>query len=139
LRVGKPSRFGAALLFATGSESHLGQLQSLARTKGFALDETGLYRNEKLVAARTETEIYRALGLPFIEPELREGLGEVALAHKKQLPKLIRAEDIRGILHVHTTASDGVNTLGQMAEATRKRGYAYLGFAVSQGSCLANG
>jgi DNA polymerase (family X) len=108
LHVAKPSRFGAALLFATGSESHVDQLQKLARKKGFSLDETGLYRGEALVAARTETEIYGALGLSFIEPELREGRGEIALARKKQLPKLIRAEDIVGILHAHTTASDGV-------------------------------
>jgi DNA polymerase (family 10) len=116
-------------LFATGSESHLNQLQKVARKKGFILDETGLYRDEKLVAARTEEEIYRALDLPFIEPELREGRGEIALARKRRLPKLVRARDIRGILHAHTTASDGVNTLRQMAEAARKRGYSYFGVA----------
>jgi DNA polymerase (family X) len=124
-----PSRFGAALLFATGSESHLDQLQKLARKKGFSLDETGLYRNEKLVAARTETEIYDSLGLAFIEPELREGGREIALAKKRLLPNLVGIQDIRGILHAHTTASDGVNTLRQMADATRKRGYSYFGVA----------
>jgi DNA polymerase (family X) len=129
LHLAKPSRFGAALLFATGSENHLEQLQGLSRKKGFNLDETGLYRNDKLVAARTEMEIYNALGLAFIEPELREGRGEVALAQKRQLPNLVRAQDIRGILHAHTTASDGINTLKQMAEATRKRGYCYFGVA----------
>jgi DNA polymerase (family X) len=129
LHLAKPSRFGAALLFATGSENHLEQLQGLSRKKGFNLDETGLYRNDKLVAARTEMEIYDALGLAFIEPELREGRGEVALAQKRQLPNLVRAQDIRGILHAHTTASDGINTLKQMAEATRKRGYCYFGVA----------
>jgi DNA polymerase (family 10) len=127
--VAGPSRFGAALLFATGSENHLDQLQKLARRKGFSLDETGLYREEKLVTARTEAEIYGALGLPFIEPELREGRGEIALARKRRLPNLVRAQDIRGILHAHTAASDGVNTLRQMAEATRKRGYSYFGVA----------
>src|SRR6185295_7090839 len=100
----------------------------MARKKGFSLNETGLYHNEKLVAARTEAEIYDALGLPFIEPELREGRGEIALARKEQLPNLVRLEDIRGILHAHTTASDGVNTLVQMAEK-RKRGYSYFGVA----------
>src|SRR6185437_14791962 len=129
LHVANSGRFGAALLFATGSEDHLDQLQKLASKKGFSLNETGLYRNEKLVAARTEAEIYAALGLSFIEPELREGRGELALARKEQLPNLVRAEDIRGILHAHTTASDGVNTLRQMAEATRKRGYSYFGVA----------
>jgi DNA polymerase (family X) len=129
VHMGAPGRFGAALLFATGSKSHLDQLQKLASKKGFSLNETGLYRNEKLVAARTEAEIYGALGLSFIEPELREGRREIALARKNQLPNLVRPEDIRGILHAHTTASDGVNTLRQMAEATRKRGYSYFGVA----------
>jgi DNA polymerase (family 10) len=129
LHVANSSRFGAVLLFATGSEDHLDQLQKLASKKGFSLNETGLYRNEKLVAARTEAEIYAALGLSFIEPELREGRGEIALARKEQLPNLVRLEDIRGILHAHTTASDGVNTLRQMAKATRKRGYSYFGVA----------
>jgi DNA polymerase (family X) len=129
LHVGKPSRFGATLLFATGSDSHLEQLQKFASKKGFGLDETGLYRHGKLVAARSEREIYNALGLAFIEPELREGRGEIARAQKRQLPNLVRAQDIRGILHAHTTASDGANPLKQMAEATRKRGYGYFGVA----------
>jgi DNA polymerase (family X) len=129
LHIANPSRLGAALLFATGSESHLDQLEKLARKKGFILDETGLYRDDKLVAARTEEEIYNALGLPFIEPELREGQKEIALARRRQLPKLVRGQDIRGILHAHTDESDGVNTLRQMAEATRKRGYSYFGVA----------
>jgi DNA polymerase (family 10) len=123
------NRFGAALLFGTGSEKHLDQLQTLAAKKGLSLDESGLYRDGKLVAARTEPEIYDALGLPFIEPELREGRGEIALARKKQLPNLVRPQDIRGILHAHTNASDGVHNLRQMAEATRKRGYSYFGVA----------
>jgi len=129
LHVANSNRFGAALLFATGSETHLDQLQKLARKKGFILDETGVYRDEKLIAARTEEDIYQALGLGFIEPELREGRGEIALARKRRLPKLVRAQDIRGILHAHTNASDGVNTLRQMAKATRKRGYSYFGVA----------
>jgi DNA polymerase (family X) len=118
-----------ALLFATGSEKHLDQLRILAEKQGLILDESGLYRDGKLVAARTEEEIYGTLGLPFIEPELREGRGEMALARKKQLPKLVREQDIRGILHAHTNASDGVNDLRQMAEATRKRDYSYFGVA----------
>jgi DNA polymerase (family 10) len=129
VHVAKPSRFGAALLFATGSEKHLDQLRILAEKQGLILDESGLYRDGKLVAARTEEEIYGTLGLPFIEPELREGRGEMALARKKRLPKLVREQDIRGILHAHTNASDGVNDLRQMAEATHKRGYSYFGVA----------
>ncbi len=94
-----------------------------------SLDANGLRRNGKVIAARTEQEIYGALGLEFIEPELREGRGEIALAQKRRLPQLVTNDDIRGILHAHTNASDGVNTLKQMAEATRKRGFSYFGVA----------
>lgn len=129
LHLANRSRFGAAWLFATGSEAHIEQLQSLSENLGMSLEPGGLYRDGNLVAARTEEEIYQALGLAFIEPELREGRGEIALARKRQLPALISLEDICGILHAHTTASDGVNTLEQMAEAVRKRGYTYFGVA----------
>jgi len=129
VHVANQDRLGAALLFATGSESHLDQLQTLAKKKGLSLDTNGLRRNGKVIAARTEKEIYDALGLQFIEPELREGRGEIALARKKCLPQLVTYEDIRGILHAHTDASDGINTLKQMADAARKRGFSYFGVA----------
>jgi DNA polymerase (family 10) len=129
VHVANQDRFGAALLFATGSDSHLDQLQTVAKKKGLNLDTNGLHRNGKVIAARTEAEIYNALGLPFIEPELREGRGEITLARNKCLPNLVTDNDIRGILHAHTNASDGVNTLTQMAEATRKRGFSYFGVA----------
>jgi DNA polymerase (family 10) len=86
-------------------------------------------RGGKTVAAESERRIYKALGLPFIEPELREGRDELARAAAGALPKLVRDEDIRGILHSHTDRSDGAHTLQQMAEATRERGYAYFGVA----------
>jgi DNA polymerase (family 10) len=129
VHLANQDRFGAALLFATGSESHLEQLQMLAKKKGLYLDADGLRRNGKIIAAGTEEEIYNALRLQFIEPELREGRGEIALARKNRLPQLVRYDDIRGILHAHTDASDGVNTLKQMAEASRKRGFSYFGVA----------
>ena len=129
LHLANQNRLGAALLFATGSESHLDQLQTLAKKKGLSLDANGLRRNGKIIAAGTEEEIYEALGLAFIEPELREGRGEISLARNNRLPQLVRYQDIRGILHAHTNASDGVNTLKQMAEATRKRGFSYFGIA----------
>jgi len=122
-------RSGITLLLATGSEGHLEQLQALAKSKGLLLDTNGLMRGNKVVASRTEEEIYQALGLPFIEPELREGRNEIELARQNRLPTLVREEDIRGILHAHTVASDGVHTLEQMAEATRERGYSYFGVA----------
>ena len=119
--------FGAGLLFATGSEAHLDALCALAKRKGLTLNAEGLKRDGRVVASRSEEEIYKALGLAFIEPELREGGDEIALAKSKRLPKLVKDEDICGVLHAHTDASDGANTLQQMAEATRKRGYAYFG------------
>jgi DNA polymerase (family X) len=129
VHVAKPSRFGATWLFATGSAAHLHQLRSLARQKGLSLKTDGLYRDGKLLAARSEQDIYEALGLTLIAPELREGRDEIALAQRRKLPRLVELDDLRGILHAHTNASDGVNTLAQMAEAVRKRGYSYFGVA----------
>ncbi|MCK1757644.1 DNA polymerase/3'-5' exonuclease PolX [Bradyrhizobium sp. 137] len=120
--------FGATLLFATGSASHIEQLKALAAEKGMRLDTDGLHKDRTLIAGE-EVEIYRALGLPFIDPELREGRGEVELALKGKLPKLITDQDLRGILHCHTDASDGTETLEKMAKATRQRGFEYFGVA----------
>jgi DNA polymerase (family 10) len=122
-------RYGITQLLATGSSAHLDELRKLAKTKGLEITSHGLRRGHKIVAAQSESEIYKALGLQFIEPELREGRGEVGLAAARKLPKLVADQDIRGILHAHTDRSDGVNTLEQMAEATRKRGYEYFGVA----------
>ena len=119
--------FGVTLLFATGSEAHLRELKELAARKGFSLGPQGLKKGRRLVASGTEEAIYRALGLPFIEPELREGRGEIGQALAGNPPALVAAEDIRGILHAHTTSSDGANTLEKMAEDARKRGYGYFG------------
>ena len=121
-------RLGATLMLATGSQHHIEQLRELAVEKKMTLDELGLHAGRKVVA-RTEEQIYAALGLQFIEPELREGLDEIELAKKKQLPTLVADADIRGILHAHTDRSDGVHTLQVMAEATHRRGYAYFGVA----------
>lgn len=121
--------FGASLLFATGSAGHLRQLHQRAEAMGLSLGPEGLGRGQRLVASRSEEDIYKALGLPFIPPELREGRDEIALAEAGQLEGLIGAGDIAGVLHAHTTSSDGVNTLEEMAEATRARGYTYFGVA----------
>jgi DNA polymerase (family X) len=123
-----PAHYGITLLRATGSAAHLQQLEAFAARKGFILDAAGLHHGRKLVA-KSEEEIYAALGLPFIEPELREGTDEIALAIKHALPKLVADQDLRGILHAHTDLSDGVDTLEVMAEATRARGYQYFGVA----------
>jgi DNA polymerase (family 10) len=119
---------GAALLLATGSAAHLERLRKLAQRKGMTLESDGLHRGRSVIAAKEE-DIYAALGLPFIEPELREGRGEIERALKGKLPKLVRDGDVRGILHCHTDASDGTETLETMANATRDRGFEYFGVA----------
>lgn len=133
-------RFGATLLMATGSEAHLGELRAIAAAKGMVLSADGLLRAGKLVASRSEEEVYAALGLPFIDPELREGRGEIALARKGMLPKLVTDADLRGILHAHTDRSDGADSLEVMAKATRDAGYEYFGVADhSQSAAYAGG
>lgn len=128
IRLSDRKHFGAALLFATGSAAHVEQLQALAAEKGMRLEAEGLHKVSTLIAG-DEAEIYRALGLPFIDPELREGRGEIERALKGKLPKLVTDEDLRGILHCHTDASDGTETLETMAKATRQRGFEYFGVA----------
>src|SRR6058998_3218537 len=126
LRAVEPDAYGAALLYFTGSKAHNVALRQLAQEKGLKLNEYGLYRGERRVAAATEAEIYRALGLDWIPPELREARGEIALAREHRLPTLVSADAIRGDLQMHTTASDGQATFQAMAEAARGRGYAYI-------------
>ena len=120
--------FGAALLLATGSAAHLEQLRELAERQGMTLELDGLHKGRSVITAKEE-DIYAALGLPFIEPELREGRGEIERALKGKLPKLVTDDDLRGILHCHTDASDGTETLERMAKATRDRGFEYFGVA----------
>jgi|tagenome__1003787_1003787.scaffolds.fasta_scaffold20875287_1 DNA polymerase (family 10) len=127
VRVASTERYGIALLLATGAQDHVKALQALARRKGLRLEDDGVLKSGRVVAQRTEEEIYAALGLPFIAPELRETGKEVELALKGELPELVTEDDLRGVLHAHTTESDGSDSLEDMAEATRKRGYAYLG------------
>lgn len=129
LHLANKRDFGAALLHATGSSSHLEQLKTRASRQGMRLDQNGLWKGPKLIAGASETDIYAALGLQFVEPELREGNDEIAKAAKHSLTKLVTDDDIKGILHAHTDASDGVNPLEVMAAATRKRGYTYFGVA----------
>jgi DNA polymerase (family X) len=124
-----PRSYGAALLHATGSAEHIKALRAFAETEGLSLDKDGLRRRSKIIAGKAETDIYVALGLPFIEPELREGDDELELALAGRLPHLIRDRDIRGILHAHTDLSDGVNSLAEMATAVQHRGYEYFGVA----------
>lgn len=129
LHLAGAARYGVALLLATGTAEHVATLAAVARERGLTLDGGGLRRGAELLPCRDEKAVYRTLGLPFIEPELREGGEEIALAKRKKLPKLVHGGDIRGVLHCHTDRSDGVNTLAQMASAARERGHQYFGVA----------
>jgi len=132
--------YGAALLFATGSSEHVAQLVEIAKKKKLVLTEKGLRQGEKELPCPDEASIYTALELPYIDQALREGRGEIGLAKKNALPVLVCDDDIRGVLHSHTDASDGSETLDAMAEATRERGYQYYGVADhSQAAAYARG
>lgn len=126
LRVARPESFGALLLAFTGSKDHEVALRKLAQRQGYKLNEYGLFKGNKRLAASTEKEIYENLGLAYIEPELRENQGELEATKQGKLPKLVGYNDIKGDLQVHTTASDGENTLGEMVEAARALGYEYI-------------
>jgi DNA polymerase (family 10) len=128
LRLVPVESFGAALLYFTGSKEHNIELRRVANDQGLTLNEYGLagVQDGKVVAGRTEEEIYRALGMDWIPPELREARGEIALAREGRLPRLIEQDDLRGDLHMHTTRSDGRHTLAEMVRAAKGRGYAYV-------------
>jgi len=117
--------FGAAMLYFTGSKEHNIELRRIAIEKGWSLNEYGLTQGEKVIAGRTEEDVYRALDLTWIPPELREARGEIALAREGRLPKLIEQEDLVADLHMHTDRTDGRETLETMVRACKERGYAY--------------
>jgi DNA polymerase (family 10) len=126
LRVLEPARWGTALQYFTGSQAHNIRLRGLALDRGFSLSEYALKRDdESEVLCATEEEVYAALGLPFIVPELREDRGEIEAALEDRLPHLVRVTDLRGDFQFHTTWSDGHQSLAQMAEAARASGLAY--------------
>jgi DNA polymerase (family 10) len=124
LRVVSAESFGAALQYFTGSKEHNIRLRELAVKKGWKLNEYGLFDGDKQIAGRTEEEIYRQLDMPLIPPELREDRGEIEAADR--LPQLVELSDIRGDLHLHTPASDGKNTIEELAAAAKKQGYRYI-------------
>ena len=126
LRVVEPAAFGAAMQYFTGSQAHNIELRKVAQAKQLKLNEYGVYRGSKCIAGRTEVEVYGVLGLDWIPPELREGRNEIALAREHKLPALVTLEEIRGDLQMHTDASDGKATIGEMVEAARSLGYAYV-------------
>jgi DNA polymerase (family 10) len=142
VRILEKENFGAALMYFTGSKEHNVALRGLANKLGFTLNEYALstLKSEKRVAGATETEIYSKLGLAFIEPELRENTGEIEAAASGKLPRLLELSDIRGDLQMHTTASDGKNSIEEMAAAARELGYEYIALTDhSKAVTVANG
>jgi len=126
VRVVPPESFGAALHYFTGSKAHNIAVRKLAQAKGLKLNEYGLFRDGRRVGGRTEQEVFGAVGLPFIAPELREDRGEIEAARKNRLPTLVDLRDIRGDLHCHTSATDGRDSLEAMARAAAQHGYDYI-------------
>ena len=142
VRLLSPESFGAAMQYFTGSKAHNVALRQRALKMGFTLNEYSLAELEggKPVAGRTEEEIYAKLNLDFIPPELRENCGELEAAANHTLPNLIQQFDIRGDVHMHTVETDGRNTIEEMAEAARDRGYEYMAITDhSKNLAFANG
>ncbi len=124
-----PTEFATSVVFATGSKLHLAGLIEQARQRGLALTSSALTRDGKRIVTFDEDAVYRELGLDFIEPELREGMGEIEAAAEHRLPKLVTYADLKGCFHNHSTYSDGKASIAQMAEAANDRGWSYLGIA----------
>ncbi len=128
IRVINEKSYGAALLYFTGSKEHNIALRKIAIDKKMKLSEYGLFnqRSNKMLAGKTETEVYKKLGMPYIEPELREDNNEIDASLKRKLPKLIDYKDIKGDLHIHSRWSDGNNTIEDMAGEAKKIGHEYI-------------
>lgn len=126
LRVVAEECFGAALQYFTGSKAHNIAIRRLGRRSGLKINEYGVFKGQQRVAGDNEQSVYAAVDLPYIEPELREDRGEIDAAREGRLPKLITLDDIQGDLHSHSKATDGRNSLSEMAEGARKQGLTYL-------------
>lgn len=129
MRVVPAESFGAAMQYFTGSKEHNVEIRGRAKKLGLRINEYGVYREEDLdhpIAGETEESVYAAVQLPWIAPELRESRGEFEMAEQGRLPQLITLADLRGDLHMHTTATDGENTLEEMVAAAQARGWEYI-------------
>jgi DNA polymerase (family 10) len=127
LRVVPPESFGAALHYFTGSKAHNIEVRTLAMKRDLKINEYGVFAGEQRIAGETEESVFASVGLPFIAPELRENRGEIEAARDGKLPHLVTLHDLKGDLHCHTTASDGRNSLRDMALEAQRRALAYLG------------
>ncbi|WP_324780968.1 DNA polymerase/3'-5' exonuclease PolX [Thiobacillus sedimenti] len=126
LRVVEPPSYGAALCYFTGSKAHNIAIRRLAQKRGLKVNEYGVFRGSERIAGDDETSVYAGVGLPWIPPELREDRGEIEAAREGRLPRLVELSDLRGDLHAHTRATDGHDSLRDMAEAARALGLSYL-------------
>ena len=127
VRVMKGESFGAALQYFTGSKQHNIKIREIAAKKGLKINEYGVFKGKKKIAGGKEEEVYSSIGLSHIPPELREDRGEVESAIKGKLPKLVELSDIKGDLHVHSSWSDGVDTIRELVESAKKLRYEYIG------------
>ncbi|HUY03266.1 MAG TPA: DNA polymerase/3'-5' exonuclease PolX [Rhodocyclaceae bacterium] len=126
LRVVEASSYGAALCYFTGAKAHNIAIRRLGQERGLKINEYGVFRGAERIAGEDEESVYRAVGLPFIPPELREDRGEIEAARAGRLPRLVTLAELRGDLHVHSKASDGHDTLAAMAQAAAARGLEYI-------------
>jgi DNA polymerase (family 10) len=143
VRLSAPNDFGALLHHFSSGREHNRQLRDIAESRGLKINEYGIFEvksGEEKFRGEDEAQVYQALGLPYITPELREGRDEIELARKNALPSLITESDFRGQLHEHTTYSDGTASIREMAEAAMARGYEYLAITDHSASLkIANG
>jgi DNA polymerase (family 10) len=126
LRVVPEESYGAALHYFTGSQAHNIAIRQLGQQQGLKINEYGVFKNGRRIAGETEESVFQAVGLPFIPPELRENRGEIEAAQAGKLPTLVELSDLKGDLHAHTKATDGRNSLREMAVAAHERGFEYL-------------
>ncbi|MEW5996025.1 MAG: DNA polymerase/3'-5' exonuclease PolX [Candidatus Micrarchaeota archaeon] len=136
IRVFEESSFGSAMMYFTGSKDHNIEVRKIAQSRGWKLNEYGLFSGKKRLAGKTEEEVYKKLGMEWVPPELRENMGEVDAALGKKLPSLVGPGDVRGDLHTHTNWSEGRNSLDEMAGMAKSLGYEYLLISDHGGSIL---
>jgi len=129
LRIVPKESYGAALQYFTGNKDHNIITRKIAIEKGLKLSEYGVFKGKKMIAGKTEEDVYKAIGLPWIEPELRENEGEIEVALKGQLPKIIGYQDIKGDLHCHSNEAAGADSIEDMAKTAMDIGYEYIGIS----------
>ena len=129
LRVVPSKSYGSALQYFTGSKEHNIATRRLAISKGLKLNEYGVFKGRRMIAGKNEKEVYKAIGLDLIAPEMRENQGEIELAREKKLPKIIGYNDVKGDLHCHSNWDGGINSIEKIAQAAQEMGYEYIGIA----------